>query len=42
MISFGIGSVINELKGEVRRLGAEPKAPAKISRALEGGIPEGT
>ena len=42
MISLGIGSVINELKGEVRRLRAEPKAPSKISRALEGGIPEGT
>jgi hypothetical protein len=42
MISLGIGSVINELKGEVRRLEAETKAPAKIYRALEGGIPEGT
>ena len=34
MISLGIGCVINELKGEVRRLGAEPKAPAQIYRAL--------
>ena len=34
MISLGIGSVINKLKGEVRRLGAEPKAPAQIYRAL--------
>ena len=34
MISLGIGSVINELKGAVRRLGAEPKAPAQIYRAL--------
>ena len=34
MISLGIGSVINELKGVVRRLGAEPKAPAQIYRAL--------
>ena len=42
MISLGIATVINELKGEVRRLGAEPKAQAKIYRAPEGGIPEGT
>ncbi len=32
VFSLGIGSVVNELNGEVRRLGREPEGSAKISR----------
>ncbi len=41
VFSLGIGSVINELTGEVRRLGRGPEEPARISRTLEGGTPRG-
>ena len=41
VFSLGIGSVISELDGEVRRLARDPKGRAKLRRPLQDGAPGG-